>query len=238
MHRVRPESAQPVDLDDDALALAYALPSQDEWRGSSWIRVNFVMSLDGAIVGGEGLSKSLGTPADRQVFRLARSLADVLLVGAQTIRAEDYSPSLIPVAIVTRSLAIDASLRMFAEQGPQHARPIILTTDEAAGRAPAWLREAADIVACGIGGVEMTRAVDVLAQRGLTRILCEGGPALLDELLAADLVDELLLTIVPRLVGSPEHLVQRSGGYQPAVRMTPTLVLEHEGTVLTQYRRA
>lgn len=237
MHRVRPESAEPVVLDDDALVRAYALPSRDAWRGSSWIRVNFVMSLDGSIVGSEGLSKSLGTPADRQVFRLARSLADVLLVGAQTIRAEDYSPSPIPVAIVTRSLAIEPSLRMFAERGPQHARPIILTTDEAEGRAPAWLREAADIVACGTDGVEMTRAVDVLAQRGLTRILCEGGPALLDELFAADLVDELLLTIVPRLAGSAVHLVHHSGGYRPPVRMTPTLVLEHEGTVLTRYRR-
>lgn len=238
MHRVLPESIESAALDDDALALAYALPSRDDWRGSSWVRVNFVMSLDGAIVGGEGLSKSLGTPADRQVFRLARSLADVLLVGAQTIRAEDYSPSLIPVAIVTRSLALDASLRMFTERGPQHARPIILTTDEAAGTAPAWLRDVADIVACGPGSVVMTRAVDALAQRGLTRILCEGGPALLDELVTADLVDELLLTIVPRLVGSPEHLVHHPSGYRPPVRMTPTLVLQHEGTVLTRYRKA
>lgn len=195
------------------------------------------MSLDGAIVGSEGLSKSLGTDADRRVFRLARSLADVLLVGAQTIRAEDYSPSLLPVAIVTRSLALDPTLRMFAERSPQHARPIILTTDEAEPKAPAWLREAADVVACGTGSVEMTRVVDLLAQRDLTRILCEGGPAVLDELFAADLVDELLLTIVPRFVGSPEHLVTHRGGYRPPFRMRPTLILEHEGTVLTRYRR-
>lgn len=237
MHRVLPDSAEPIELEDGDLARAYALPPQGDWRGSSWVRVNFVMSLDGAIVGSEGLSKSLGTDADRRVFRLARSLADALLVGAQTIRAEDYSPSRLPIAIVTRSLALDPSLRMFAERGPQHARPIIVTTDEAEPMAPAWLREAADVVACGAGSVDMTRVVDVLARRGLTRLLCEGGPAVLDDLFAADLVDELLLTIVPRLVGSDKHLVTRRGGYRPPVRMRPTLVLEHEGTVLTRYRR-
>lgn len=238
MQRVLPESTEPVALDGEALAAAYALPERSHWRNGVWLRVNFVMSLDGAIVGSEGLSKSLGTEADRMVFRLARRLADVLLVGAQTIRVEDYSPSLLPVAIVTRSLDLDPTLRMFAERGPQHARPIILTTDDSAPKAPAWLRDLADVVPCGPGSVDMARAVDVLTQRGLTRILCEGGPAVLDELCRADLVDELLLTIVPRLVGSPEHLVTHRGGYQPPVRMTPTLVLEHEGTVLTRYGRA
>lgn len=237
MQRVLPEPTGPADLDDDALAAAYGVPDRDQWRNGAWLRVNFVMSLDGAIVGSEGLSKSLGTEADHRVFRLARSMADVLLVGAQTIRAEDYSPSLLPVAIVTRSLDLAPTLRMFAERGPQHARPIILTTDESAPTAPAWLREVADVVSCGSARVDMARAVDVLDQKGLARILCEGGPAVLDELFAANLVDELLLTIVPRLVGSTEHLVTHRGGYQPPVRMNPTLVLEHEGTVLTRYGR-
>lgn len=238
MQRILPASVHSIELDDDALTAAYAVPDRGQWRNGAWLRVNFVMSLDGAIVGSEGLSKSLGTEADHRIFRLARSLADVLLVGAQTIRAEDYAPSLLPVAIVTRSLDLDPTLRMFAERGPRHARPIILTTEKSAPRAPAWLRDIADVVACGPGSVDMRQAVEILADRGLARILCEGGPAVLDELYEADLVDELLLTIVPRLVGSPEHLVTHPGGYQPPVRMAPTLVLEHEGTVLTRYGRA
>lgn len=235
MKRVHPAAA--IALDDAELEHAYALPDPSRWRNGAWMRVNFVMSLDGSIVGAEGLSKSLGTDADRTVFRLARSMADVLLVGASTVRAEDYAPSTIPVAIVTRGMDLSPSLRMFDERGPQHARPIILTTDESAASAPSWLSDTCDVVACGSQRVDLTAAVAALTSRGLRAILCEGGPVLLDSLLAADLVDELLLTIVPRLVGSPEHLITRTGGISPPQRWSPSLVLEHDGTVLTRYQR-
>lgn len=200
-----------------------------------WIRANFVMSLDGAIVGPEGLSRSLGTPADRTVFTLARSLADVVLVGAGTVRAEDYRPSTRPLAIVTRSLDLPASLRLFAERSPEHAVPIVLTTDEAADRAPAWLASAAQVLPCGRGIVDLPTALAALTDRGWTRILCEGGPALLTDLIDAGLVDELLLTIVPVLAGGTDHLVTRSSGFQPPVRLRLAEVLQHDGTVLTRY---
>lgn len=224
-------------LDPAALEAVYALPPASDWRGEAWMRANFVMSLDGAIAGPEGLSRSLGTVTDRAAFRVARSLADVLLVGAQTIRAEDYSPSRIPVAIVTRSLDLDPSLRTFAERGPEHARPVILTTDARASQAPDWLRTVADVVGCGDVGVDLPRAVGLLVARGWTRILCEGGPVLLDGLLDHDLVDELVITIVPRLVGSDEHLVTHAGGYAAPLGFTPARVVTHDGTVLTRYLR-
>ncbi len=222
-------------LDQGALAEAYAIPEPEQWTGPTWLRVNFVMSLDGAIVGPEGLSKSLGTEADRTVFRLARRLSDVVLVGAGTLRTEDYRPSPRPLAIVSRRLDLDPSLRIFADRGPEHVRPMILTTGTAVTEAPDWLREEADLVDCGVDSVDLTMAVDHLAGHGLGRVLCEGGPALLTDLLEADLVDELLLTIVPQLVGSPEHLVDRVGGFTPPVRLHLAEVIEHEGTVLTRY---
>lgn len=235
MHRVSPPPQE--ELRDADLASAYQYPDQMQWRDGHWLRVNFVMSLDGSIVGSEGRSGSLGTDADRRVFRLARSLADTILVGAQTVRAENYRPATIPVAIVTRRLDLDPGLRMFTEREAHHARPLILTTDEACASAPDWLLAHADVIACGSRSVDLHRAITALTDRALVRILCEGGPALLDGLLAADLVDELLLTIVPLLVGSQAHLIEHPGGYLPPLRMSPDLVVEHEGTVLTRYRR-
>lgn len=233
MHRVHP---QPVaTLDDEALAEAYAISDPDSWSRDVWLRVNFVMSLDGAIVGSEGLSKSLGTDADRRVFHLARRLCDVVLVGAGTLRLEDYRPSTRPLAIVSRRLDLEPSLRVFAERGAEHVRPMILTTSAAIAGAPDWLHSEADLVDCGPESVSLPRAITHLASLDLRHVLCEGGPALLTDLVEADLVDELLLTIAPRLVGSPEHLVHRPGGFTPPVRLHLAEVLEHEGTVLTRY---
>ncbi len=224
-----------TELDDDALATAYRVPDRDRWTRDFWVRVNFVMSLDGAIVGAEGLSKSLGTDADTRVFRLARRMSDVILVGAGTLRMEDYRPSPRPLAIVTRRLDLDPGLRVFAERGPEHVRPFVMTTSRAMDDAPEWLRDQAELLDCGADDVDLHRALDHLTARGLTHMLCEGGPALLTHLLEAELVDELLLTIVPTLVGSDEHLVRRAGGFSPPVRLQLTQVLEDDGTVLTRY---
>lgn len=233
MQRVHPGS--PSAVDETELAEAYRVPATGEWNREVWLRVNFVMSLDGAIVGAEGLSKSLGTDADRTVFQLARRLCDVVLVGAGTLRAEDYRPSSRPLAIVSRRLDLDPTLRVFADRGPEHVRPMVLTTSAAMESAPRWLQDEAYLVDCGDGTVSLTTAIAHLSAMGLHRILCEGGPALLTHLLEAGFVDELLLTIVPRLVGSPEHLVHRADGFTPPERLRLAEVLEHEGTVLTRY---
>ncbi|HAN71573.1 MAG TPA: pyrimidine reductase family protein [Actinobacteria bacterium] len=218
---------------------AYRCPAPDQWRDGRWLRVNFVMSLDGAIVGSTGVSRTLGTDADRQVFRIAREQCDVVLVGAGTVRAEDYSPSPRPIAIASRQLDLPSTLRIFAERGPEHVRPMVMTTQAAIHAAPAWLHDQAELVACGDVTVRPRSMVDALTTRGLTRILCEGGPALFGDLLREDLVDELLLTISPLLVGatSPDHLVAIPGGLNPPARFTPIQVIEQDGTVLTRLRR-
>jgi len=227
-----------VNLDDEALIRAYDVPDRHAWRQDAWVRVNFVMSLDGAISGPEGVSGSLGTDADRQVFRIARRHADVVLVGAGTVRAENYSPSRIPTAIVTRSANLPPDLRLFSERGPEHARPIILTTSHAASQAPSWLADACEVLDCGADSVDLKVALQALIDRGLVKVLCEGGPALLTDLIDLDLVDELLLTLAPTLVGGSDHLTNRSGGFTPPRRFVPIQVIEHEGTILTRLHRA
>lgn len=199
-----------------------------------WVRANMVTTLDGAIRGSDGRSKSISSPADQRVFNAARRACDVILVGAGTVRAEDYRPSSRTLALVSGRLDVPLTLRMFVEATESNPRPLVLTTDEAAAMAGADLRAVADVVPCGHGRVDLHRVIGVLVDRGLTRILCEGGPSLLSDLLALDLVDELLLTLSPLLAGAgPEdHLVHLPGGLDPERRLTPVEVLEEDGTVL------
>jgi riboflavin biosynthesis pyrimidine reductase len=127
VHRLLPSpTARPID--DAALAAEYAYPD----ASAPWVRVNFVASADGA-VSVEGRSRPLGSPADRRVFGLLRELADVVLVGAGTVRVEDYrgarrptrgrtTPP--PIAVVTGSAELDPGSRLFTDTA---VAPIVLT---------------------------------------------------------------------------------------------------------------
>src|SRR6478672_11033193 len=86
-----------ADLDDDALRAAYAPPRLP------WLRLNFVSTVDGAVDGADGKSGSINTEADHRVFRVLREIADVVVVGAGTVRAEGYRPNPKPLVVVTRS---------------------------------------------------------------------------------------------------------------------------------------
>ena len=104
----------------DRLAEIYAYPD------GQWVRANFVTSVDGAVTA-EGRSGGLSGAADRLVFGVLRSLADVILVGAGTARAERYRlaqpaeiwqqlragrPATPPIAVVTRRLNLDLDGRL------------------------------------------------------------------------------------------------------------------------------
>ena len=192
------------------------------------IRVNMIASLDGATAFA-GLTGPLSDSCDQSLLLCLRGYADVVLVGAGTVRAERYGPvrftsaqraerrarcgtvALPPIAVVTRSGRLPASL--FAEPDQ---RPLVITTAEAA-RHRSYLGRRADLLIAGDTEVDVEDAIDRLRARGYRRILCEGGPILLDELIAADLVDEMCLTISPTLAGSkPAH---HPGA--PAIRAQP-----------------
>lgn len=232
MRRLLP-TPDPGPLTDDDLLAAYAFPSQ-----LPWVRANFVTTLDGAIRGADDLSGSISSDADQRVFRIARRTADVVLAGAGTVRAEDYRPSKIPLAIVTRTLDLPSSLRLFADATDEHVTPMAITTEEAAAAADGGIGDRVEIVPCGSGHVDLAKMVAILADRGLPRIHCEGGPHLLGSLLQAGLLDELLQTIVPLLRGGgpADHLIDIPAGLDPMVRLTPTDVLEEDGSVFLRAR--
>jgi riboflavin biosynthesis pyrimidine reductase len=184
-------------------------------NGRPFVRVNMISTLDGA-TSFAGRSGGLGGPGDKLLFSVLRSLADVILVGAGTARAEHYGPVKLPVevqemreargqrprpavAVVTQSLRIDWALPLFRGGEP---RPIVVAPGNSNAVALAQAGRVADVLTTGAGAVDLRSALEALAESGMHHVLCEGGPKLNTSLAAAELVDELCLTLSPKLAGS------------------------------------
>ncbi len=232
------------------LETIYAFPGT-----GTWVRANFVASIDGAIEVG-GRSGPLGGPGDHRIFHLLRALADVVLVGAGTVRTEGYRAAELPedrrrrrelagqlpvppIAVVTRR-GLEPGTPVL-EPVPGAPRPLLLTTAAAAEAASDEVRERAELVVCGDEDVDASLAVRALTDRGFRRLLCEGGPQLLSELVLAGLVDELCLTVAPQLAG-PGRAGMTGGspwGEPRAQSMNWSLagVLEEDGDLFLRYRR-
>ncbi|SOD98958.1 dihydrofolate reductase family protein [Blastococcus haudaquaticus] len=230
------------DVDDAGLVEAYRLPA-----GRS-LRVNFVVSLDGAVTVG-GRSEALGSPADRRVFELLRALSDGVLVGHGTAAAEGYRPIIAdsrvgrlrsslgrpataPVVVVSRRASLDPGSRLVGGA----VSPTLLVTCAAADadRRSALADAGVQVLVCGDDDVDLPLALDRLAERGLEQVLCEGGPQLLRAALRAGVVDELALTVSPTLVGAAGT---RLLGEELADRIPLELrqVLQEDGFLLTRY---
>lgn len=183
---------------------------------SPCVRAGFVVTTDGGVAW-DGGSRPLQTPADSAAFSALRAVTDAVVVGAGTARTEDYGPvryrpagrdwraargrAGAPLVLVSRSLELDPAARAFT--GP--VRTVVVTC--AAAVVPTGLREVADVVVAGDEEVDLPLALTALHERGLTRLLCEGGPRLLTALLQDGLVDELCLTLTPLLVGTAPTLL-------------------------------
>jgi len=190
MRQLLPTFVDPV----DPMAVYADLP---EAAGRPGVRLNMIASVDGATALA-GVAGGLGGKSDQTLFHMLRSLADVVLVAAGTVRAEGYGPSPVPIAVVTRSCRLDWDSRFFTAQD---AQPIVVTVATAPAEARARAAEVADVVVAGEHDVDLASAVDALGSRGFQAVLSEGGPTLNAQLAAAGLLDELCLTLSPLLVG-------------------------------------
>jgi riboflavin-specific deaminase-like protein len=197
------------DLSDVELAAVY----QPQKRSIRHLRANFVSSLDGAVEI-DGQSKALSSDSDSRVFSMIRRLADVVMVGAGTIRDEGYNPLRLSSAArewrTSAGLAENPTLVIVSsrlELSPVNpifksaVKPLIVTHAESPADRREALAEVAEVLVHGTTKVDLRAAVDELAARGLPQILCEGGPHLLGALDEADLVDELCLALAPLLAG-------------------------------------
>lgn len=212
-----------ADLDDVALAAAYAP------RGEPWLRVNFVSTVDGAAVGGDGLSKSINTAADKRVFDALRAQADCLVVGAGTLRDEGYDVPRIPLVVVSRSGQVPDNL------ADAPSGRILMATVESAEHLAATRSAlgAEHTLVLGDDEIDFVELKAALAERGFADQLCEGGPQLFGTLVEAGVVDELCHTIVPRLLGGDGMRI--IAGPDLDVAMTPVSLLEQDGTLLGRW---
>lgn len=237
MHRLLPTSA-PVSLEDPYEGLA--LP------GTGWTVVGMVESVDGGTAV-DGRSGGLGGAGDLAAFRALRSLADVVLVGAGTVRAEDYGPPVARavagrrargqtdaprLAVVTGTADLDPQARLFADPD---RRPLVLTTRGADPARRTALEAVAEVLVLGDERVSPAAAVQALHERGLHRIVCEGGPRLNADLLDAEVVDELFLTIAPTLLGDVRRRLV-GGALRAPVGLVLHEVRVHGSELVLRYR--
>ena len=235
---------------DDPLA-PYARVDRTPAHGGCWVMANMVGGLDGSAAIG-GRVAELSTGPDAELFRLIRSLADVVLVGAETARRERYRSIRLPpglaaarqaagrppaprLAVVTRSLDLDWSGDAFAG-APAANRTLVITCKAADPRRVERAREVADVLIAGEDRVDPEQALLRLWELGDQVVLCEGGPTLLGELVAAGRIDELCLTIAPLMGGDPLPVSVSPPG-APLRRFAPRHVLRDGDTLFLRYER-
>jgi riboflavin biosynthesis pyrimidine reductase len=230
------------------------LPRLYAYPDGHWLRANMVATADGA-ASLNGLTQGLSSDTDRRVFALLRTLCDVILVGASTVREEKYQPArprelwshlregrppTPPIAVVSRRLDLDPDSPLITA-APAHARTIVITAARAPADRCAELARHADVIVAGDETVDMAAAVSALTTRGHRRMLAEGGPRLLAQLAEAGLLDELCLTIGPLMAGpgAPRIVAGTSGTGPVATPLPLTLahVLEDDGFLLCRYTR-
>lgn len=251
MRRLFPSPAPAETLDTaEALADAYAYP--EPAGGAPWLRANMVSSLDGA-ARHDGRSQPLSSDADMRVFGVLRALADVVVVGAETVRQEGYRPARVReafagrraaagqgpaavIAVVSARLDLDFSLPLFTE--PLVPTLLLTGEDAPADRVAAAEAAGARVVRAGSGtGVEPARVVRELTALGLRRMLTEGGPRLLAQFAAAGVVDELCLTLAPLLTAGNAMRIMNGPGIPDPARYRPLSILEEDGFLFTRYVR-
>lgn len=236
-------------VDDGDLPELYAYPND-----RPWLRANFIASLDGAATVG-GTTAQLGGSVDRALFSLLRELADVILVGAGTVRIESYSGARLnvaqrqrrqahgqsevpPLAIVTKAGRLDRDMPVFTRT---EVPPLVLTCTAAADATRQRLAGLADVVDCSGADparVDEAAVLAALIERGLRRMLTEGGPMLLGSFVERGMLDELCLTIAPCLAGGPSERIATGPGQLVTRLRCAHILTDDDGYLYTRYVKA
>ena len=244
MRRMLPDHQ---DLGLTGLYEGLTLPAGDD---RPWVALGMVATLDGAAAV-DGDTAELGGEADGVAFRRLRDAADAILVGAGTVREENYGPPSATaerradrqarglaarprLAIVTGSLNLASDHRVFSD--PEQ-RPVVLTHGQAPTDAADALGEVADVVRVGDDTIDLAAGLMELRALGLRRILCEGGPSLNGALLVEDLIDEIFVTISPVAAGGEAARIIRSGEPEVAHRFVVSSLYEHDHELVVRYCR-
>jgi riboflavin biosynthesis pyrimidine reductase len=246
MRQLLPEPLDEVDPDE-----VYATDHRPAPPGRPWVLTNMIASVDGASHV-EGTSGALGGPADQAAFHALRGVPDVILAGAATVRAEHYGPPRTDtgqqarrvargqapyprIAVLSGRLDLDLTSALFTDSP---TRPIVITSRRPSPEQLAAVSEVAELIVAGDDQVDMTEAIAALGRVGARVVLCEGGPLLDGQLLAAGLIDEVCLTVAPLLGGGDASRIMHGPMLAGPEALRLDRVLEDEGMLLLRYVRA
>lgn len=214
-----------------------------------YIVANFIASADGKATA-EGRTAPLGSPGDRAAFHLLRTEVDAVLAGTRTMFIENYGP-----------LAKNADLtdrRVRAGRAPQPLGVVISRSGtipfdiplfaDAASHVAVYAPAGTDIpeTAAEVTVHELPEGDEGLAQimralrtdHGVRSLLCEGGPSLFSALLLDGLVDELFLTMAPKLVGGDGMTITTGRPLDELAGLRLVQALEQDGTLFLRYASA
>ena len=201
-----------------------------------FVYVNMAMTVDGKITSTKREEPQFTSRLDRKTMDKLRAQADAVLVGAGTLRADDPplqvrdeemkqlraslgKPAHLTTVLVTASAGIDPDAKFFTASG--EGTRIVATVEEAPADKVERLRTRAEVWTLGRGAVDLPALCRRLADRGVERLLVEGGGELNWGFVRDDLVDEIYVTIAPALLGG---------------KAAPTL-LEGDGFSMSDRRR-
>ncbi|MFT4147756.1 MAG: dihydrofolate reductase family protein [Micrococcaceae bacterium] len=169
-------------------------------EGTFPIRAAMVSSLNGYVAGTDGTSNSITNNTDRNFFLKLRNSADIIIVGAETVRSEQYkTPRNTAIVVVTESGIFPSPLYQDLLNDTQAASKIYLCTPST-NKLPASLVQ--HVASSHIIEATIPELCTKLRELGFQKILCEGGITLLKQLIDTKSLNELLLTIVPQFVES------------------------------------
>ena len=226
MRRLLPEPADELTVDD---AYGTALGSRGD---RPWVGLCMVASIDGSIAV-DGTSAKLSSPTDTAVLARLRKLADVIVVGAGTVRDEGYGKPAKHgqrIGVVTRSGRLDFENELFSS-----GAAFVITTGSGACDLPAGI----DAVRVGDDDIDLKAALERLPDvaEATDYVQVEGGAALNGAFFDADLIDEINLTTSPATFGGPGPRLA-SGAPPHAHRFDVTqLAIDEQSFVYTRWLR-
>ena len=207
MRRLLPTPSPEIEIEDVYRDLEFPEP----YPGRPHVYLNFVSTVDGQVTLGAGGAAGIGSKVDHRLMGRLRVTADALLHGASTVRKDNFPPQ-VPAdlegeriarglarqpfgVVITRSGDITPDNRYFSRTGS-----VILTTNRQVPRLVSLFGDRAVVLGCGEDTVDLGTALRTLRERfGVRTLLCEGGPGLTHDLVVGGHLDELFLTLAPKL---------------------------------------
>lgn len=223
IRRVFPDSAATT------IADTYAQPLNQR-SNAPWVGLCMVSSIDGSTVVG-GKSSELSSTNDMAVLQGLRSIADVILVGAGTVRSEGYGPPRTSgqrVGVITRSGNVDTTLPLFTS-----GAGFIVTTDHTK------VADGVDVIRAGGESVDLSAVIERLCEVHPSPdfVQAEGGALLNGALLDADLIDEINLTTSPLCVGGSGPRLTTGAADHTARYELAQMVIDDQTFVFSRWLR-